>query len=288
MTFLGCCNKRKNLRLKARKNFRLKACHLKHMVCVVSTVLLFLSQNYTDLHAFQFSQQTSLPVALPSKLADSNYRSSLKPSVSFIVASTLRPTLNRTLASLKNHTRSDAWEAILGIDVQMIPNTTLLEIDDTRVRLQLVVPPSRSCRNCAGLIRNIMVLNAAKGEWIAFVDDDDTISPYYIEWLQDITKWNSEIDLIVFRMKRYQRIFPRPGIKTAIKNQVGISFAVKRVHFVSRRVKFVPGTNEDFYFLWNSQDAGLNLKIANCTAYFVRQLPEDKPGSCSIEDLNVL
>jgi len=269
---------------------RLKACHLKHIrvVCVFSTVLLFLCQNDTDLHAFQFSQQTSLPVALPSKLADSNYRSSLKPSVSFIVASTLRSTLNRTLASLKNQTRSDAWEAILGIDVQMIANTTLLEIDDTRVRLQLVVTPSRSCGNCAGLIRNIMELNAAKGEWIAFVDDDDTISPYYIEWLQDITKWNSETDLIVFRMKRHQRILPRPGEKTAKKNQIGISFAVKREHFVSKRVKFVPSNTEDFYFLWNSQDAGLNLKIANCTAYFVRQLPEDKPGSCSIEDLNVL
>ena len=158
-------------------------------------------------------------------------------------------------------------------------------INDERISLSMMRNMSHVSNNSAGAVRNRLMPNA-KGEWIAFVDDDDTISPCYVEWLkrglqklEKEYKYNDEQimpEVIVFRMYlpvlRRDVPFRKGRGKNVIRlNNVGISFAVKSELLVQPEngFAFEPGSGEDYQLLRSISAQGHRIMIADCTAYFV-------------------
>jgi glycosyltransferase involved in cell wall biosynthesis len=152
-------------------------------------------------------------------------------AVTFIIPTIGRETLSLTLQSLKNQTITN-WKAIVIFD-GIEPN-----ISESDPRITIIKTPIKLGQgyNSAGLVRNYGI-KFVNTEWVAFVDDDDSITPNYIEsFLSEL--W-LDPDVIIFRMMLDDRVCP-------IKN-VGISFAVK-TQLVSKFI-FIPSIEEDFEFL---------------------------------------
>eukprot|EP00977_Amphora_coffeiformis_P012134 scaffold2992_cov214-Amphora_coffeaeformis.AAC.16 len=243
-----------------------------------------------------------------------------KPIVSFIIPSTLkRGTLKRTIQSLQRQTIPH-WEAIVGVDMKTSPfssteafNTEAQKYNnDPRVRIIPIVTESDDrgdspARNGAGGVRNVMMQEHARADWVAFVDDDDTLTPYYIDYLQQGLQQlsssssqqrqhqSSSADILIFRMKLnslqeewYKGILPPlPHGPVSSLLTVGISFAVRR-SVVSNRtngaatpennnelpmMQFEPGKAEDFYFLLKAQQLGARIGQTCCVGYYVRSGP---------------
>jgi glycosyltransferase involved in cell wall biosynthesis len=213
----------------------------------------------------------------------------------------MRETLHRTALSLKNQTR-DKWEAIIGIDVKNVNYTNVSsQFNDNRFSYMLISTAKTDrgpSLNGAGELRNTMI-TAARGEWVAFVDDDDTISPYYVEWLEDCLlgekkRDEKRVDLVLFRMRIARKFQPDETIlppfshkNTARNSWVGISFAVRRNLFTSNKLAFTTHNAEDYKLLKAAYDIGINMKIANLVGYFVKTNPEMLPGSCSLSNLTI-
>lgn len=281
------------------------------------TALLIITWRQLLFERTRFLSLTVSPAHASGRPHPLNSNSAITPSnpfVSFIIPTKMRDTLNRTVLSLKNQTR-DNWEAIVGIDVQNIHTDHLLErfFDDQRFSYMLVgsVGQNRGpALNGAGEIRNKMILDGARGDWVAFVDDDDTISPHYVEWLQNSVmqheqQHNTTVDLVLFRMKFAEArkfdnrtIFPPWEHKNRAHNShVGISYAVRRHLFTSQRLAFASHNAEDYNLLkaafqqHQQQSNSIHMKIADCVAYFVRANPPlqqpQQPTFCNLTDLFV-
>ena len=180
------------------------------------------------------------------------------------------------------------------------PLDFMVHRDDPRVRYVPIFTSSINrgkLLNGAGLVRNEIIQKHAVSEWVAFVDDDDTLSPYYVEYLNQGIAASTKRDLpssdiIIFRMQDPQeRLFPplRHGV-VAKMYSVGISFAVQRNLFVyDSAYVFVPSFVEDFLFLERAQYEGLQIEISSCVAYFVKQNPPTEsllsagPDSCQFD-----
>lgn len=165
-------------------------------------------------------------------------------------------------------------------------------INDGRISLSMMRNMSHVSNNSAGAVRN-RLMPEAKGEWIAFVDDDDTISPCYVEWLKrglqklekEYNNNNNNVmgggsqaqqmpEVIVFRMYlpvlRKDVPFRKGRSKNVIQlNNVGISFAVKSELMKEKGFAFEPGSGEDYQLLRSLHIQGHRIMIADCTAYFV-------------------
>ncbi len=88
----------------------------------------------------------------------------------------------------------------------------------------------------------------ASGTWIAFLDDDDTLSRFYLQALEEEVRLNQAANVVVFRMKVGRVIKPPPADETLRPKQVGISFAMKRSLF-SAGFMFGNSEQEDFALL---------------------------------------
>jgi hypothetical protein len=135
------------------------------------------------------------------------------------------------------------------------------------------------------------------------VDDDDTLSPYYVEAWRKALFHHSAMDIVVFRMQDPKLDFPLPPLDNThflqaqreyrLANRqgevtwlgigsVGISFAVRRSYWMQPQdpVIFVAHPSEDFNFLEMAQTkAHARVILANCTLYFIRQAPLGKETS---------
>jgi hypothetical protein len=221
------------------------------------------------------------------------------PVISFIIPSTLaRATLNRTIESLQKQSTSN-WEAIVGVDLTMsklteeqVASRSLLFKQDQRVQF-VPIPISETGynrgRNTAGGVRNHLIRNYATSNWVAFVDDDDTLSPDYIRYWESGLQHDESADIIIFRMVARR---PRPPLRhgsVASKNNVGISFAARKELFVRKQngVAFVRAGYEDYNFLKEAQACNATILISDCLAYFVRKNPPRSPNgnkTCYFED----
>jgi hypothetical protein len=223
--------------------------------------------------------------------------------ISFIIPSTLaRATLNRTIESLQNQTRSN-WEAIVGVDLaisnlteKQVASGSLIFMQDRRVRYVPIntVGTNRGQKgNGAGEIRNQIIRNYATSKWVAFVDDDDTLSPDYIEHWETGRQHEQSADVIIFRMESLKRIIPPLAHGSiARKNSVGISFAVRKELFVRKQngIAFVPNKAEDYNFLKLAQTCKATILIStDCVTYFVRQRPllSRHQTSCRFENATI-
>jgi len=183
--------------------------------------------------------------------------------ITFIIPSLGRPTLKRTLDSLLAQTIPH-WKAIVVFD-GIPPNTT-----STDPRIQIMTTPKKGH---AGFVRNEGI-RLATTEWIGFVDDDDILTPDYVETFQ---KEKENYEAIIFRMKNCDgRILPVPGDTDFKMNEVGISFCMKRTLALNRNMLFRQrreltwGVAEDWTLLEDMRVNGVRIKMSESITYICR------------------
>ena len=189
--------------------------------------------------------------------------------ITFIIPSIGRESLLDSINSLENMNDPN-WKAIILFDgvknnFNIKDNRiTIIEIDKKEGILDEF--------NSAGLVRNIGIENATNTEWIAFLDDDDYLSPDYIDNLKIEIKLNEDIEICIFRMTDINNlVLPTNYDNTFNKNRVGISFAMKR--YVGDQILFKNDRFEDYYYLKELEFRKYNIVISPFVNYFVRTKP---------------
>jgi glycosyltransferase involved in cell wall biosynthesis len=184
--------------------------------------------------------------------------------ITFIIPTIGRSTLPQTLCSLVNQTNPN-WKAIVMFD----GISPTIQPTDPRIRI-LDTPKLGQDHNSAGLVRNYAI-TFADTEWVAFVDDDDSLSNKYVELFISESSAYTLAEIIIFRMMNRSSdcILPDLSTDTFYFCQVGISFAVKKKLFDEGHV-FIPDGGEDFYYLDGAKDKGYKIMISPYVMYFVR------------------
>jgi glycosyltransferase involved in cell wall biosynthesis len=183
--------------------------------------------------------------------------------ITFIVPTVNRPTLNRSIQCLLSQNNPN-WKAIVAFD-----GLPALHFPDDRIKSISV--PKLGKLNHAGNVRNIAI-SQADTDWVAFLDDDDTISNNYVDRFYEETIENTDTKCIIFRMKTLfdpAGILPEPNHNTFFKCRVGISFAMKK----DINLMFEPSHIEDFTLLNKIREKGHKMIISPYVTYFVRENP---------------
>ena len=193
--------------------------------------------------------------------------------ITFIIPSVGRPTLINSIQCLKNQTNPN-WNAIIIFD----GISPTIENDDPRIMIMETEKLGQGY-NSAGLVRN-KAIEYATSEWIAFLDDDDSISDDYVEtFIIEINKYSP--DVILFRMAfAFKMEFandyvvpPLQSIRGDIRaGHVGISFALKRQIFNDGYI-FIPSHYEDWILFEKLISNSYKVMISPHVKYFVRQDP---------------
>ncbi|MFZ9740378.1 MAG: glycosyltransferase family A protein [Candidatus Nanopelagicaceae bacterium] len=212
--------------------------------------------------------------------------------IDFVIPSLGRPTIIRSVKSLINQgtmfrPKDPDWKAYVGFDgisEEQIDRNFLF--NDKRVtylfsenKLGVVGDWEEGySRSNAGFVRNWIISNIkSSNEWIAFLDDDDTVSNYYVDTFY-LESQSKKFDCCVFRM-RYdaggEKLIPPLGVNEIIENQVGISFCVNKEFLRKSGVKFVNDIREDYKFLRDLQNAGAKIHISNYVTYHVNSIAYD-------------
>lgn len=192
--------------------------------------------------------------------------------ITFIIPTLNRPTLERTITSLINQNNPN-WEAIVIFDgVEPIELST-----DPRIRSIQIAKTGKS--NHAGEVRN-QGIQQVKTEWIGFVDDDDYLSPDYVDCLDEEIKLNNNVEVVIFRMYHPIRaeVIPAPQHKNFLKCHVGISFSMKTSLFHAG-AQFKPGPTEDFDLLDSIRMQGHKMVMSPYLTYWIRDVKSDQVTS---------
>jgi hypothetical protein len=195
--------------------------------------------------------------------------------IGFVIPSIGRPTLFHTLESLTNQTNQE-WKCYVGFDgkkKEEIDSSILIE--DPRINYLYFgdkLGSEKEHHGNAGQVRNAIIRNVEQDvDWIGFVDDDDTLSKYYVEMLE-LEKSKGDFDCCVFRM-RYdrdnQKVIPPFEMNHLAQNFVGISFCVKKKFITENDVQFQNSNAEDFLFLQQMNDKGATIHLSPHVTYNV-------------------
>jgi len=185
-----------------------------------------------------------------------------KAFVTFIIPSIGRPTLSKTLESLINQTNPN-WKAIVIFD----GISPTIESLDSRIRF-IESEKLGQGFNSAGLVRNYG-MQFVDTDWIAFVDDDDSVSNDYVAILKkEILEYNA-VDLIIFRMEYDGTFYPKLESESFHSGDVGISFACK-TEIVKKGHLFEPSGVEDFNFLDGARNKNYKIMVSPYIKYFVK------------------
>jgi glycosyltransferase involved in cell wall biosynthesis len=187
--------------------------------------------------------------------------------IKFIIPSIGRPTLHRTLRSLKNQTDPD-WRALLimdGVDID-IGNDV-----DKRIRIMRLEKKTGE-RNFAGRVRNAGMDTDKESSWFAFVDDDDTVTMYYMEILKKAIREYPETDVFIFRMHEFNISVTLPPFEDTDfqKNAVGISFAMRSSLFHKEGFRFNSLSTEDYDLLDRMRSAQKIIRLLPEVGYHIR------------------
>ena len=196
------------------------------------------------------------------------------PFIIFVIPSIGRESLWNTIKSLIC-LNDPNWIAIIiydGVDNILVSDNHL----DKRIKIYTLDKKEHS----AGLVRNIGldIINNNEDlkdcKWIGFVDDDDTISPNYIDNLKKEIDFNKDIDVCIFRMIYTNKmVIPSKYCRTIIRGNVGISFSIKKE--ISDILKFKNTPYEDFLYIKELQNKKYKIIISSFISYFVRGEPYD-------------
>jgi len=154
------------------------------------------------------------------------------------------------------------WKAIVIFD-GIKPN---IEENDPRINIIQIEKTGRL--NYAGRVRNIGILEV-NTEWVAFVDDDDTITENYLEIFENEVDVDVDLDVIIFRMLRGDEILPPLEHLDFVKNFVGISFCVKTRLFKNEYLWFNESATEDYDLLDVFRSKGKKIKLSKKITYLV-------------------
>jgi glycosyltransferase involved in cell wall biosynthesis len=188
----------------------------------------------------------------------------------FIIPTIGRDTLSNTINSLKQLTCNN-WKCIIVFDCV---ENHIEPIDDNRFIIINKLEKHGDGVNGAGVVRNIgfdyILNNNIECNFVGFVDDDDMISPYYIENLHKELEINNDAEVVVFRMMFGDQPSHSvlPDCTSINAGHVGISFCVKRNLIKENR--FENGYLEDFKYLKNIQDKKHKIVISAFVNYFIR------------------
>ena len=183
--------------------------------------------------------------------------------ITFIIPSIGRNSLLNTIDSLKNQNNNN-WKAIIIfdgckniLDENYINNQiSFYEIEKTNC----VINQASDVRNYA--------LQFVESNWIAFLDDDDTISNDYVDYFFN-QKNIFNFDLFIYRMINQDlKIFPSLLSRDLIPCDVGISFIAKKDIF--KKIKFENSHCEDYDFLNLVKKYNYLILISNTIKYFVK------------------
>ena len=184
----------------------------------------------------------------------------VEATITFIIPTICRSTLDRSLLSLKNQTNPN-WNAIVVFD----GITPTITNEDERIKFLII---EKKGNGWSGHVRN-EGMKHVKTEWVGFLDDDDTLTPDYVEKFQIETKSNP--DVIIFRMQYLNGlILPPPGDTTFKINYVGISFCFKTSLFQVENIQFNQCGVEDFDLLDRFRQNNKNIIISKYITYLVR------------------
>lgn len=189
------------------------------------------------------------------------------PYITFIIPSIGRPTLSRTIESLKK-LNDPNWKAIIvfdGIEPTFYP-------DDARISICAV--QKQGYYNCAGAVRN-QAIKLVTTRWVGFVDDDDILLPNYIDAFH--RQLYHKPDVIIFRMQDSERTIPPPEHTDFFQNNVGISFCARTSLFQENNMWFEPSPWEDFCLLDKFRRSFKKIVMSPEITYIVRPTSDILP-----------
>lgn len=181
------------------------------------------------------------------------------PLVTFIIPTLGRPSLAHTMASLAVQTDRDWAAVVIGDGVQ--PDVQPSE----RIQVMRCEP-----QGSAGLVRNLGIEMCSFGSpWYAFVDDDDTLKPDYVEKLrEESSKFPGEgAGCIVFRMfdPVVNTVLPPHELINPLDlawGKVGLSFAVRSEWFDDEHgLRFIRENKHDPQGGLNNEDITMLLDL---------------------------
>lgn len=178
----------------------------------------------------------------------------------FVVPTIGRPTLERTLQSIAAQTTLE-WNALVIADC--LDGFSLPRVHNHIFSLNTDF--KRGAPGMSGLVRDC-ALSHACGEWIGFVDDDDTIDPRYVEWLKEE---GASADVVIFRMTPGGGYVLPPG-NELFAGGVGISYAIRAAFQRDHNLWFPNSPIEDWIFLQMAMSYGARVKVSSRVAYFIR------------------
>jgi cellulose synthase/poly-beta-1,6-N-acetylglucosamine synthase-like glycosyltransferase len=194
-----------------------------------------------------------------------------KPTATVVIPSVGRSTISRTLQSLLAM-RNPLWCALVGFDGLTEDKVQVLNLPKDPRITYLFLPKAGGGSNHGGQVRNLL-MEKAETEWICFLDDDDTFRPDYLDHLTEEQERHPEARTILFRMSydpSDRKVLPPLTIRQPIVNNVGISFAVKKLLCQEQGLRFQNGATEDFYFLKSIADKGEEIVFSEHITYNIR------------------
>lgn len=199
----------------------------------------------------------------------------MKNFITFIIPSIGRNTLIRTLNSLKNQ-KEPNWFAIVGFDGLEKQKISFELPEDSRIEYLYFKEKmgiskennSKIIHSKAGLVRN-KILETCDSEWVAFLDDDDTVTEDYVEnFKKQIAQEN--FDCFIYRMiDKHGNIFPKLDDSRLYVGNVGISFIINLQSIKNSNIFFESSEIEDFEFIKSIHLKNLKIKISNNICYKV-------------------
>jgi hypothetical protein len=189
------------------------------------------------------------------------------PIITFIIPTVGRSTIIKTVKSIQAQTNNN-WKCIIVCDGIEL-NSDIKNIVDNDDKISVIKILKTGFGNNAGHVRNNGI-KAVDTEWVGFVDDDDELSPLYVETAINSISENNGINCIIFRMMYNDGgIFPNKNSKNFVVDRVGISFCYK-MSLTKAGINFEPGNREDFVLLNKIRSLGHKILMSNKICYFVR------------------
>jgi hypothetical protein len=191
----------------------------------------------------------------------------VQPHITFIIPTIGRDTLINAINSILRQTNNN-WKCIIVCDGIEL-NESVRNLIQTYNRISTIKIPKTGVKNNAGIVRN-HGLKQVNTEWVGFLDDDDQLSPLYVESFTNHVNNHSNISCIIFRMMYNDGgIVPEKDSINFIKDKVGISFCYNTV-LISKDIVFVANDVEDFLLLNKIRKCGYKMLMSNKICYFVR------------------
>jgi hypothetical protein len=278
--------------------FRSPKLHFCRIVLFVGVIVaLLITSVYTMVYgfpSFSLTEPTPSLDEFSSEVAELPSNSTLSPTfpytssgsafVTFVIPSKNRGTLKATLESLLAQSDPD-WRAIIifhqdsnaailnkGSDIERL--TMELIQSDSRFEYRFLAKRKTYQKNLngGGYLRNYGIKLAAEqtSKWVAFVDDDDDLSPLYVSSLREEHVKSPTQVLIVFRMIYNDgAILPALEEEKLSLNRVGISFALQTILYPKHQfVTYSPC--EDYLLLLQVYMHGDPILLSSFIRYRVR------------------